>query len=47
MLDFTISQYTLTIIPVTGLPVFDYFFTIVFWFGFIAWGVSLPIRLLR
>lgn len=33
------------IIPVTGYLPFDYFFTLLAYFGLLAWFIAIPIRL--
>lgn len=43
-LSWGVTQYTVGVIPVTGVPSFDYFFSLVFYVGAAGWFIGLPFR---
>ncbi|MBT9164897.1 MAG: hypothetical protein DDT22_00689 [candidate division WS2 bacterium] len=43
---FETLNWTIKVAHVTGNSMFDYFFTLVMFFGLLAFAISIPIRLL-
>lgn len=44
-MDLTATSFTLPILTVTGIPEFDYFFSLVLVFGVISFVAAAPLRL--
>ena len=46
-MSFDVVNYTINVANITGNQVFDYFFTLVMFFGLVGWFLAIPMKLIN